>query len=124
MTSNQRTWSELPKRCWQTKRKRVGILGLIFKSGTDDLREKPLVQLVSGSSAKGARSKLLGPGCLTRSSSGSNRQFIEEEIPHIGALLSTDLEEVVRRAEVLVIGATSLDEEAILAHPPPGSARH
>jgi len=46
---------------------------------------------------------------------GSNRQFIEEEIPHIGALLSTDLEEVVRRAEVLVIGATSLDEEAILA---------
>ena len=46
---------------------------------------------------------------------GSNRQFIDEEIPHVGALLSADLEEVVRRAEVLVIGAKALDEEAILA---------
>jgi len=46
---------------------------------------------------------------------GSNRHFIDEEIPHVGALLSTDLEEVVEHAEVLIIGAKALDEEAILA---------
>jgi len=45
---------------------------------------------------------------------GSNRQFIEEEIPHIGALSSTDLEEVVRRAAgSRHRGNVHLDEEAI-----------
>ena len=98
-----------------TKCKKIGVVGLSFKSGTDDLRESPSVQLIK---------RLLGEGCQIqiwdRDVSlgrlvGSNRHFIEEEIPHVGALLSTDLEEVVRRAEVLVIGAKALDEEAILA---------
>jgi len=115
MTSNQAHLERAAEAVLATKRKRVGILGLSFKSGTDDLRESPLVQLVK---------RLLGEGCQIQIWDqdvslgrlvGSNRQFIEEEIPHIGALLSTDLEEVVRRAEVLVIGAKALDEEAILA---------
>jgi hypothetical protein len=45
-------------------------------------------------------------GCLV----GSNRQFIAEAIPHIGRLLSADLEEVVRSAEVVVVG-TKIDNE-------------
>jgi GDP-mannose 6-dehydrogenase len=35
---------------------------------------------------------------------GSNRQYIEEVIPHIGSLLSTSLPEVLKHAEVVVIG--------------------
>jgi GDP-mannose 6-dehydrogenase len=35
---------------------------------------------------------------------GSNRQYIEEVIPHIGSLLSTTLSDVLNDAEVVVIG--------------------
>jgi GDP-mannose 6-dehydrogenase len=92
-------------------KKKIGLLGLSFKSGTDDLRESPQVQLTK---------RLLGEGCQVRiwdqnvslgHLMGSNRQFIEEVIPHIGSLLSTSLEEVLASAEVIVIGTTSVAGE-------------
>jgi GDP-mannose 6-dehydrogenase len=93
-------------------KKRIGMLGLSFKSGTDDLRESPQVLLIK---------KLIGEGCqpciwdehvyLGRLI-GSNRQFIEDNIPHIGSLLTNDLEQVVRRSEVIVIG-TRIDRAQI-----------
>jgi GDP-mannose 6-dehydrogenase len=39
---------------------------------------------------------------------GSNRQYIEEVIPHIGSLLSANLEDVLKWAEVVVIGSKSV----------------
>jgi|SRR5579859_2827848 len=97
----------------QTKCKRVGVLGLSFKSGTDDLRESPSVQLIK---------RLLGEGCDVQvwdkdvsigHLTGSNRQYIQDEIPHIGARLSTKLNDVITQAEVLVIGTDTLDNETL-----------
>jgi len=94
-------------------KKKVGLLGLSFKSGTDDLRESPQVQLTK---------RLLGEGCHIRIWDeqvsmgrliGSNRQFIEEVIPHVGSLLSSCLEEVVGDVEVVVIGAKAVPEERL-----------
>jgi GDP-mannose 6-dehydrogenase len=85
-------------------RKKIGLLGLSFKSGTDDLRESPQVLLIK---------KLLGEGCQARiwdenvylgRLMGSNRRFIEDNIPHIGSLLTNDLEQVVRESEIVLIG--------------------
>jgi len=97
----------------QTNKKKVSVLGLSFKAGTDDLRESPQVQLVK---------RLLGEGCQIRiwdqdvslgRLAGSNRQYIEEVIPHIGSLLSTDLEQVVRSAEVVIVGNKSAKKEQL-----------
>lgn len=97
----------------ETKRKKIGVLGLSFKSGTDDLRESPSVQLIK---------RLLGEGCDVQvwdkdvsigRLTGSNRQYIQEEIPHIGARLSTRLEDVIEQAEVVVIGTETLDNETL-----------
>ena len=91
----------------RTGKRKVGVIGLSFKSGTDDLRESPLVHLVK---------RLLGEGCQLQvwdeSVSlgrliGSNRQFIEDEIPHIGVLLTENLQDVVKNAEVVVLGANT-----------------
>jgi GDP-mannose 6-dehydrogenase len=96
-----------------TNKKKVGVLGLSFKADTDDLRESPLVQLIK---------RLLGEGCQIRVWDeqvsmghlvGSNRQFIEEAIPHIGSLLTTDLQQVVQEAEVVVIGTKSIERERL-----------
>jgi len=51
---------------------------------------------------------------------GSNRQFIEEQIPHIGALLSGDLDAVVAGAELVVIIAKTIDSERLLSLRRPG----
>lgn len=96
----------------RTNKKKISVLGLSFKAGTDDLRESPQVQLIK---------RLLGEGCQVRvwdqdvslgRLAGSNRQYIEEVIPHIGSLLSTDLEQVVRAGEVVIIG-TKLDKSQL-----------
>lgn len=98
----------------RTGKKKIAFLGLSFKPGTDDLRESPQVQMIK---------RLLGEGCQVRvwdrdvslgRLAGSNRQYIEEVIPHIGSLLSANLEEVVQSGEVVVI-ATKVDKDQ-LAH--------
>ncbi|HLZ39516.1 MAG TPA: UDP-glucose/GDP-mannose dehydrogenase family protein [Candidatus Sulfotelmatobacter sp.] len=97
----------------QTGKKKISMLGLSFKAGTDDLRESPQVQLIK---------RLLGEGCQVRiwdedvsigRLAGSNRQYIEEVIPHIGSLLSTDFEAVVRSGEIVVIGTKLRDPQAL-----------
>jgi GDP-mannose 6-dehydrogenase len=104
----------------QTNKKKVSLLGLSFKAGTDDLRESPQVQLVK---------RLLGEGCQVRiwdedvslgQLAGSNRQYIDEVIPHIGSLLSTDLEQVVRSAEVVIIGNRSAKRQELSQYLNPG----
>jgi GDP-mannose 6-dehydrogenase len=103
-----------------TNKKKVSLLGLSFKARTDDLRESPQVQLIK---------RLLGEGCQVRiwdqdvslgRLAGSNRQYIEEVIPHIGSLLSTDLAQVVRSAEVVIIGNKSAKREQLSQYLNPG----
>ncbi len=115
LPSNQAHLERAVEAVLATKRKRVGVLGLSFKPGTDDLRESPSVQLIK---------RLLGEGCEVQvwdkdvslgRLAGSNRQFIQDEIPHIGARLSTDLESVVSQSEIVVVGTNSLNDEALLA---------
>jgi GDP-mannose 6-dehydrogenase len=98
----------------RTNKRKIAFLGLSFKPGTDDLRESPQVQMIK---------RLLGEGCQVRvwdrdvslgRLAGSNRQYIEEVIPHIGSLLSSDLEEVVRSGEVVVI-ATKIGKTQLAA---------
>jgi GDP-mannose 6-dehydrogenase len=100
----------------RTNKRKISVLGLSFKAGTDDLRESPQVQLIK---------RLLGEGCQVRiwdqdvsmgRLAGSNRQYIEEVIPHIGSLLSTDLEQVVRDAEVVIIGNKAVEKNQLISY--------
>jgi GDP-mannose 6-dehydrogenase len=101
-------------------KRKIGVLGLSFKSGTDDLRESPLVHMVK---------RLLGEGCECRiwdenvrlgQLIGSNRQFIEETIPHIGTLLCATLEEALDAAEVVILGTKLADREDLERRLQPG----
>jgi GDP-mannose 6-dehydrogenase len=87
-----------------TGRRRVGIVGLAFKSGTDDLRESPMVALVEALIGKGCQVRIFDRNVSIARLVGANRRYIEEEIPHISSLMCNDLDEVLAHAEVLVIG--------------------
>lgn len=104
MPSNSEHITRAVEAILQTGKKKISMLGLSFKAGTDDLRESPQVQLIK---------RLLGEGCQVQiwdedvsigRLAGSNRLYIEEVIPHIGSLLSTDFDAVVKAGDVVVIG--------------------
>jgi GDP-mannose 6-dehydrogenase len=93
----------------RTGKKKICLLGLSFKAGTDDLRESPQVQLIKRLLGEGCRVLIWDHDVSLGRLAGSNRQYIEEVIPHIGSLLSTDLEDVIKNAEVVIIGTRSAD---------------
>jgi GDP-mannose 6-dehydrogenase len=97
-----------------TGKKKIGMLGLSFKAATDDLRESPHVQLVKRLLGEGRQIRIWDDNVSLGRLIGSNRQYIEEVIPHIGSLLSTSLPEVLRDAEVVVVGTRAVGRDELL----------
>ena len=97
----------------RAKKRRVAQLGLSFKAGTDDLRESPQVQLVKRLLGEGYEVKVWDQDVSLGRLAGSNRQYIEEVIPHIGSLLSANLEDVLRWGEVVIIGNKSATKDEL-----------
>ena len=85
-------------------KRRIGMVGLSFKAGTDDLRESPLVTVAERLIGKGYDLRIYDPEVNLSRLLGANKRYIEHSIPHIGSLLSEDCAEVVRHAEVLILG--------------------
>lgn len=82
---------------------RIGLNGLAFKSGTDDLRESPIVLIAEYLIGKGYDVKIHDPGIETSWINGTNRDFIERHIPHLSRRLVHSLDELIDHADVLVI---------------------
>jgi GDP-mannose 6-dehydrogenase len=93
--------------------RKVGVLGLSFKTGTDDLRESPLVQLIKRLIGEGLELRIWDCDVSLGRLVGSNRRYIEEVIPHIGSLLCSTLEEVVKSVDVVLIGTKSVNPQVL-----------
>lgn len=94
---------------------RVGIFGLSFKPGTDDLRESPLVTLAERCIGRGLEVLIWDDQVQLSSIKGANRAFIDARLPHLSRLLVNSPESVARHAELAVIGnrrAETLDAVA------------
>lgn len=101
-------------------RRPLGVLGLSFKPGTDDLRESPMVELVERLLGKGYDLRIYDRNVSLASLMGANREFIFRHIPHIAKLLAPTLEEVVQHAEVLVVSHNAPEFESAIRQPRPG----
>jgi GDP-mannose 6-dehydrogenase len=87
-----------------TGARRIGVLGMSFKAGTDDLRESPIVTLIEMLIGKGMDVAVFDHDVSSANLVGSNREYIEKEIPHIWTLVDDSMDRVVERSEVVVIG--------------------
>lgn len=96
-------------------RRRVGMIGLSFKQGTDDLRESPLVTVAERLIGKGYDLRIYDPEVNLSRLIGANKRFIEHSIPHIGNLLSDDCGPVMDHAEVVVVALAGRDLINVIA---------
>lgn len=94
--------------------RKVGILGLAFKAGSDDLRNSPVVELAERLLGKGFELRIYDNNVKLASLHGTNRDYIMHRIPHLSALLASSIEEVLKHAGTLVIGNAAPEFRAIL----------
>ncbi len=88
----------------QSGKRKIGMVGLSFKPGTDDLRESPLVAVAERLIGKGYDLRIYDPEVNLSRLLGANKRYIEHSIPHIGSLMSQDCAAVIDHAEVLIVG--------------------
>jgi len=93
----------------QSGKRKIGMVGLSFKPGTDDLRESPLVTVAERLIGKGYDLRIYDPDVHLSRLLGANKRYIEHSIPHIGNLMSGDCAAVIDHAEVLIVGLASRD---------------
>ncbi len=84
-------------------RRSVGILGLSFKAGTDDLRCSPIVDVVESLLGKGFELHIYDKNVKLSQITGTNRDFIMAKIPHLQHFVCDDLDSVVSASDVLVV---------------------
>lgn len=88
----------------EMRKRRVALLGLSFKVGSDDLRESPFVRLAESLLGKGVPLRIYDPDVALSNVFGRNQAYIQQHLPHVGQLLADDFDEVVRGADVIVVG--------------------
>jgi GDP-mannose 6-dehydrogenase len=86
-----------------TGARRLGLIGLSFKSNTDDLRESPFVELAEQLLGKGYELRIYDPNVITAQLQGANKEYIDRVIPHLSRLLVPTLEEL-GDAQALLVG--------------------
>jgi len=103
LESNQAHLAQAADKVLASGKKRIGFIGLSFKSGTDDLRESPLVTLAEQLIGKGLQLSIYDPDVHLSQLLGANRRYIEQHLPHIGQLVRADIEAVIKESELLVV---------------------
>lgn len=96
-------------------RRNVGLLGLSFKSSTDDLRESPAVALAERLLGRGYRLSIYDEDIHPERLRGANRAFIDVHLPHLGELLSESLESTLSSSDVVVVTKVWPDVEDLAA---------
>ena len=96
------------------KKKKIAMLGISFKAGTDDLRESPIVTVTEALIGKGQDIRIYDASVAIAALVGANKEYIEREIPHISSLFVGELAAAVEHAEVIVVGNNAPEFKAQL----------
>lgn len=103
LDSNRVQIDRLVRRVAGSERPAVGVVGLAFKEGTDDVRESPVVSVVEQLAGKGHAIRIYDKHLVMPALVGANLSFALQAIPHLAELLTDDLQSVVDHADVLLV---------------------
>ncbi|MEM3163856.1 MAG: nucleotide sugar dehydrogenase [Halobacteria archaeon] len=80
----------------------VGLVGLAFKSGTDDFRESAPLDIAAALLRRGVRVKLCDPRLADGRLTGANRKYVEQRLPDYRRHLAS-LEQVAAWCPLVVV---------------------
>lgn len=103
LESNRIQIERVAERIMSWGERKISLLGLSFKEGTDDLRESPLVRLAELLIGRGYDIRIFDPSVRYAALFGSNKAFIDRELPHLKSVL-VDADVALDHANVLVFG--------------------
>jgi GDP-mannose 6-dehydrogenase len=104
LTSNHLQIQHALEQILESGARRVGLFGFSFKAGTDDLRESPMVILAEALLGKGFSLAIYDRNVSLARLVGANKQYIEQQIPHLSRHLCDSLDEVIDTSDVIVVG--------------------
>jgi GDP-mannose 6-dehydrogenase len=111
--SNTRHLESLLALVAQTGQREVVILGLSFKTGTDDLRESPMVEVAQTLHGRGYLLRIHDPTLNLRTLVGTNKRLIETKLPHLASVLHEDLATAIGDSGVIVAAQRVCDVGAL-----------
>jgi GDP-mannose 6-dehydrogenase len=91
------------KQILESGKQNVGFIGLAFKSGTDDLRESPIVDVLERLLGKGFNVRIYDPYVHISRLTGANKDYIISKIPYISRFITDDLNAVASASDLLVV---------------------
>ncbi len=103
LESNERQIEQTYRLIKKTRRTSVGVLGLSFKAGTDDVRESPIVVLIEILLGKGYKIAIYDEEVSLAKLYGANKRHLEESIPHISSLLKPSIREVIENSDIVIV---------------------
>lgn len=86
-------------------KRKIGVVGISFKEGTDDLRESPILDVVERLIGKGYRMNIYDENVNISNIIGANKSFILNKLPHISNLLYLDERKFVSESEIIILNA-------------------
>ena len=89
--------------------RKIGLIGLSFKHGTDDLRESPLLELAERLIGKGISLKIYDPEVNISRIVGANKKFVEESLPHVASLMVEDPKQIFLDTDAIVVGVKNTE---------------
>ncbi len=103
MASNEESVKRAAKAIQAFGKKKIGVLGLAFKAGTDDMRESPVVELVETLLGKGYDIKIYDRNVSLARLMGSNKAYIESAIPHLAELLCERADDIAAHSDIVLV---------------------
>ena len=107
LVSNTNQVEEAYRLIKKTGKKKIAMLGLSFKPGTDDLRESPIAELIEMLLGKGHQVSIYDKEVSLARLHGANKSYIEHTIPHISCLMKSSIEGAIEGSEVIVVAKRS-----------------
>lgn len=81
----------------------IGVLGLSFKAGTDDMRNSPIVNVIETLHGKGYDVRIYDKNVSLSRLIGRNKSVIASKLPHLNMMLQEDITNVVKWADCIII---------------------
>lgn len=108
--SNERHIERALRHITERQPEQVGLVGLSFKPGTDDLRESPLVELAERLLGKGVDVRIFDRNVRMSKLMGANKSYVERHLPHLSELLVKSIDEFCS-SDLVVVGHPVEDEQ-------------